>query len=154
MPAQREGNWLFNGIDESRSHPSLFTPLEQDIQCFGILLSPNHCTHTRPNDRSFFSGDTRNRVAEILLMVQRDLCDGDYVCVCSGRGIEAATQACFQDRELDPCITKSEQGNRSYLLEKSRQRFELFRNFADASCAIGKLFAGYLDAGDFDSFCN
>src|SRR6185369_2317245 len=112
--AQRESNALGERlrivVDEDRCDTGLFTPLEQDFQCFGILLSSNHCTHTRTNNRGFFSSDTRDRVAEIVLMVQCDLCDGDYVCVGGGGGVEAAAESGFENGELDVRLTESEQG--------------------------------------------
>src|SRR6185369_12428456 len=99
--AQRESNALGERarivVDENRCDTGFFTALEQDRQCFGISLSSDNCTHARTNDRGFFSGDTSHRVAEIVLMVQCDLCDGYYLCVGGGGGVEAAAQSRFKN---------------------------------------------------------
>ena len=87
-------------------------------------------------------------------MVQCDLCDGDYVCVGGGGGVEAATQSGFENGEVDVRLTKSEQGDRGYLFEKSGPSFELFGDFANGSRASRKLFVGYLGTGKLDALCD
>ena len=91
-------------------------------------------------------------------MVQRDLRDGYFSCVCSGGGVETCPpEWYFENSQLDVRLAKGEQGNRGYLLEESRQRVYLF--VAVGSCSEpsrtaggrGQLFTGCLDVGELDA---
>src|SRR5712671_3786757 len=87
-------------------------------------LCGNDRTHARSNDRRLFNGYTFERATQVLFMIECNLSDGHDPGISSSGGIESSTEARLEDTQLDLCLSKGQQGNRSNLLKKSWQRFK------------------------------
>ncbi len=119
-------------------------------------------------DAGFFAGDLGDGVAQVVLMVEGDVGDDREEGVDDVGGVETASQAYFQDGDVDRlCVGSSagicfissevEEGYRGENLEEAGGVGEIAGidettgGFVDLKVEAGEVFVGYLGAVDLDA---
>ena len=107
----------------ARRDSAISTTLENHVECGGRLRRDDSC-HTGTNDRSLFSSDLAQCLAEIFLMIERDGCDGDDFSLRRRRRIETPAQTRLKNCKLDTRLAESHESDGRQMLEERRQRFK------------------------------
>ena len=119
---------------KSHAYRSVFRrrPIRQDEFCSTFAGDPGddvvrlrrHGTHdhrdARFDDAGFLTGDIRERVAEVLLMIEVDRRDGGHDGLNDIGRVEPSAQANLDDAELDAGVTKQVERHRRRRFEEGR----------------------------------